>query len=49
MEFSAWVSVVAELLIEGGSLEKGKLLVGEEGFDTYLVSPAGHDAVKANY
>lgn len=42
MGFSAWVSVVAELLIEGGSLEKGKVLVGEEGFDTYLVSLTDH-------
>lgn len=49
MEFSAWVSVVAELLIEGGSLENGKVLVGEEGFDTYLVSPVRYEAAIADY
>ena len=42
MEFSMWVSTVAELLIEGGALDQGKVLVGEEGFETYLVSVHGY-------
>jgi hypothetical protein len=37
VEFSAYVSSVAELLLQGGALEGGTRLVGREPFDTYLV------------
>jgi len=36
-EFVAYVSLTAELLVEGGALNLGARLVGQIGFETYIV------------